>query len=74
MDQAAGMWYGFLSLFAGILGVMLVLQAVSTEPNSRFVFILGLMVFGVSFFLRILHLIYKSDYKSRMEEQGEYVR
>jgi hypothetical protein len=59
-QNPAGMWYGFLSLFTGILGVMLVIKGSIQEPRSDLLFFLGLFGFGAAFLLRILQGVYAS--------------
>lgn len=49
-------WSGFLSIVTGIIGVMLAIKGGALEPKSQFLFILGLVLFGIAFLLRVMHL------------------
>lgn len=58
MGTESGMWYGFLALITGIVGVVLMFKGVLAVPKSQFLFFLGLGVFGMAFLLRIAQLVY----------------
>lgn len=59
IKSPASMWYGFLSIITGILGVLLTIRGAITEPRNGLFFILGLITFGAAFLLKILELTYK---------------
>jgi hypothetical protein len=59
--SSPGVWYGVLSMIAGIIGVMLVMESVVLMPKSDFLFYLGIFTFLAAFLLKILQMVYRSD-------------
>ena len=58
VENPVGMWYGFLSLFLGLIGAMLVIQGVAGKAMKDFSFAMGILTFIAAFFLKILHMVY----------------
>jgi hypothetical protein len=52
----AGLWYGFLSLVAGITGVLLSIRGAIVEPKSMLLFGLGVFTFCMAFVLRVIQM------------------
>ena len=49
--------FGILAIVCGLMGVILVMRAVTAEPRQQFSFVIGLLVFGVAFIFRMMQLM-----------------